>query len=509
VKSWQANLKGAELKRFVRDAAMSCRHQTCTAKMGQDAMSVVDGTLKLYGIPNLRIADGSATPRVTTDNTWPPTSSSANPPQKSSSRSTQSDAGQEGISMALTGSDQHLTKCECGPNAGQSTGPRPRRNVSEFKVGLASEILNARHSPTALVRANYLTAVASRVDSFWVDDHLNSLTPRAIATPEYLGVAKLIPKVDASLEPWTMLGHLAARNRFGRLRLGVGVTDAGRRNPAVTAQAAATLHLLTRGRAILGIGPGEREGNQPYGVDWTKPVARFEEALATIRALWDSGGELVTRDSPYFPLHNAVFDLPPYRGSWPEIWIGAHGPRMLRATGRYADAWLPSFPHRPREYEQRLEVVRTAASDAGRDPMSITPAALLFVITGRTRDDAEEALNSDIAKSFALNISGEIWARHGLQHPLGEDFSGTQDLIPQTMDKQTVLSYTAQVPASLLKEAFLTGTPDDVIDLAAHWRDHGLRYAVVVNISTLQPSLRKGLAASIPVTAILRGLKRL
>jgi phthiodiolone/phenolphthiodiolone dimycocerosates ketoreductase len=387
-----------------------------------------------------------------------------------------------------------------------STGRR-EDTMCGFKVGLASEILNVRHSPTALVRANYLTAVASRVDSFWVDDHLNSLMPRAIATPQYLGAAKLIPKIDAYLEPWTMLGHLAARNRLGRLRLGVGVTDAGRRNPAVTAQAAATVHLLTRG-AILGIGTGEREGNQPYGVDWTKPVARFEEAIATIRALWDSGGQLVSRDSPYFPLRNAVFDLPPYRGKWPEIWIAAHGPRMLRATGRYADAWLPGIPQRPSEYQQRLEVVRTAASDAGRDPMSIIPAAWMFVMTGRTGDDVEEALNSDIAKAFALNASAEFWARHGVQHPLGADFSGMQDLIPQTMDKQTVLSYTTQVPVSLLKEAFLTGTPDEVIDQAAHWRDHGVRYIVVCNISTLQPSLRKGLAASIPLATILRGLKK-
>jgi phthiodiolone/phenolphthiodiolone dimycocerosates ketoreductase len=381
--------------------------------------------------------------------------------------------------------------------------------MSRFKVGLASEILNARHSPTALVRASHLTAVASRIDSLFVVDHLNSLIPRAIATPQYLGAAKLIPKIDASLEPWTMLGHLAARNRLARLRLGVGVTDAGRRNPAVTAQAAATLHLLARGRAILGIGTGEREGNQPYGVDWTKPVARFEEAVATIRALWDSGGELVSRDSPFFPLHNAIFDLPPYRGKWPEIWIAAHGPRMLRATGRYADAWYPGFTQRKQDYEQRLEVVRTAASDAGRDPMSITPAVLLYVITGRTRDDVEEALNSDIAKSFALNVSAEIWARHGVRHPLGEGFSGAQDLIPQTMDEQTVLSYTAQVPMSLSKEALLTGTPGDVIDQAAQWRDHGVRYIVIANLSTVQPSLRKGMTATIPLTKILRGLKKL
>jgi choline dehydrogenase len=66
------NLKGAELERFVRDATVSYWHQTCTAKMGQDAMSVVDGQLKVYGIEHLRIADGSIMPRVTTGNTMAP-----------------------------------------------------------------------------------------------------------------------------------------------------------------------------------------------------------------------------------------------------------------------------------------------------------------------------------------------------------------------------------------------------------------------------------------------------
>jgi choline dehydrogenase len=67
-----ANVTGAELERFVRDAASTYWHQTCTAKMGQDAMSVVDGTLKVYGIEHLRIADGSIMPRVTTGNTMAP-----------------------------------------------------------------------------------------------------------------------------------------------------------------------------------------------------------------------------------------------------------------------------------------------------------------------------------------------------------------------------------------------------------------------------------------------------
>jgi phthiodiolone/phenolphthiodiolone dimycocerosates ketoreductase len=81
-------------------------------------------------------------------------------------------------------------------------------------------------------------------------------------TPKYSGIARLVPDADAFLEPWTTLGSLAGRHRFSRTGFGSCVTDTGRRNPAVTAQAAATLQLMTRGRAILGIGTGEREGNE-------------------------------------------------------------------------------------------------------------------------------------------------------------------------------------------------------------------------------------------------------
>ena len=66
------HLKGAELQRFIQDAAVTYWHQTCTAKMGRDPMSVVDGNLKVYGVENLRVADGSIMPRVTTGNTMAP-----------------------------------------------------------------------------------------------------------------------------------------------------------------------------------------------------------------------------------------------------------------------------------------------------------------------------------------------------------------------------------------------------------------------------------------------------
>jgi len=66
------NLKGPALKNFIRDAATSYWHETCTAKMGRDDMSVVDGKLQVYEIDNLRIADGSILPRITTGNIMAP-----------------------------------------------------------------------------------------------------------------------------------------------------------------------------------------------------------------------------------------------------------------------------------------------------------------------------------------------------------------------------------------------------------------------------------------------------
>ena len=66
------NLDKAGLERFVRDGISTYWHFTSTAKMGRDAMSVVGGDLKVYGIDNLRLADASIMPRVTTGNTMAP-----------------------------------------------------------------------------------------------------------------------------------------------------------------------------------------------------------------------------------------------------------------------------------------------------------------------------------------------------------------------------------------------------------------------------------------------------
>jgi choline dehydrogenase len=66
------NLDRSAMEAYLRDSAVTYWHQSCTAKMGRDAMSVVDGKLNVYGIEKLRIADASIMPNVTSGNTMAP-----------------------------------------------------------------------------------------------------------------------------------------------------------------------------------------------------------------------------------------------------------------------------------------------------------------------------------------------------------------------------------------------------------------------------------------------------
>lgn len=62
----------ADMEQFIRNSAVTYWHQSCTAKMGRDSMSVVDNQLRVYGVDNLRIADASIMPKITVGNTMAP-----------------------------------------------------------------------------------------------------------------------------------------------------------------------------------------------------------------------------------------------------------------------------------------------------------------------------------------------------------------------------------------------------------------------------------------------------
>ena len=111
-------------------------------------------------------------------------------------------------------------------------------------------------------------------------------------------------------------------------------------------------------------------------------------------------------------------------------------------------------------------------------------------------------------RQAALTASADFYRNFGARHPLGEQFSGGQDLLPGELDEQTALAHIANIPADVVRGSLLSGTVDEVIDQAAEWRDNGLRHVVLVNTGGAQRDMRKGLASTLPFLQIVRGLKK-
>lgn len=133
-------------------------------------------------------------------------------------------------------------------------------------------------------------------------------------------------------DPFTLLA--AAAGGTTRLRLGIGVTNPYLRHPAITATAAMTLHELSGGRAILGIGPGGQIALGPLGISRERPLARTRAAVRVIRAV--AAG--VAADGYQPPPRPFVQpDLP--------VWIGARGEGFNRFASEAADgAFVAGIP---------------------------------------------------------------------------------------------------------------------------------------------------------------------
>ncbi|MDG3010802.1 TIGR03557 family F420-dependent LLM class oxidoreductase [Rhodococcus sp. D2-41] len=157
---------------------------------------------------------------------------------------------------------------------------------------------------------------------------------------------------------WSVLGAIAART--DTLELATGVTCPFLRyHPAIVAQAAATVALLSEGRFTLGLGAGERLNEHVVGEGWPSAAVRhrmLEESIEIIRLLWEPGfhsyrGDHLTLD------HARVFDLPP---TPPPIVVAAGGPGSAGLAARCGDGLFCT--------EASEELVGSYRTDGGEGP---------------------------------------------------------------------------------------------------------------------------------------------
>ncbi|MBL1076849.1 LLM class flavin-dependent oxidoreductase [Nocardia sp. 2] len=335
-----------------------------------------------------------------------------------------------------------------------------------------------------LAQARFLTRMArlGKLDSLLAPDHLISVFPRAAWDTDFTPQAKAIRSPDEQFDFAPLLAHLASG--AGRVQLGVGVTDPHRRHPVLLAQTFNTLAHMTKAPPILGIGSGEHENLDPYGFTWDHPVSRLEEALQILRTALRAE-DPITFSGRYYRIDSAPMDLKPPPSRVPQIWIGAHGPRMLALTGRYADGWYPWESQTPAEYETRLRQVHAAARTAGRDPATIVPAQMITMLTARTPAGLHRILRSPAVRYLALFAPATIWSRVGAKHPFGEAFRGLIDLMPHRLTKSEVREATAAVTDEVLHEWLLIGTPREILARLHDLADAGLRHAIIFPSSAL------------------------
>jgi phthiodiolone/phenolphthiodiolone dimycocerosates ketoreductase len=317
-------------------------------------------------------------------------------------------------------------------------------------------------------------------DAIWWPDHLMGWFPDSMWTPDVSPLAQFLPNPHIHLDPVAAIAAVGVHTE--RIRLGTSVTEPIRRHPAMLANEWLTLDHLTKGRAILGIGAGEAENITPYGIDYSKPASRFEEALTIIRLLWESDGP-VDFDGERWTLRDAVQGLGPYQpGRYPPIWTGARGPRMLDITGRLADGWLPWFMP-VEEFTAGLQRIHAAARGAGRDPEAITPAMWCYVVVDEDHEETHRLLNHRLPKSNLLILPSEAYEEQGYKHPLGPGFDGIRDYIPTRYGRAEILSAIDAIPEEFAHDRTLHGTPDELVKVAREYEAAGLRHIVLWNMT--------------------------
>jgi F420-dependent oxidoreductase-like protein len=238
--------------------------------------------------------------------------------------------------------------------------------------GVATEDLFERIASIAV------TAEESGFDSVWVMDHFYQLP--LLGQP-----------YDEMFECYSLLTAIAART--SRVRLGAMVGGMTYRNPAFLAKTVTGLDVISKGRAIWGIGAGwfEKEHIE-YGYDFGTFTDRFEkleEGLQIVKSMFVN--DTTTFEGKWFHTTDALNVPKPVQAGGPPVLIGGSGEKKtLRMVAQYADAC--NVFGEPDTVRRLLGVLDEHCAALGRDPKEICRTRLATVAVAPTMEAAEDLI---------------------------------------------------------------------------------------------------------------------
>ncbi|RYU09323.1 LLM class flavin-dependent oxidoreductase [Nocardioides iriomotensis] len=260
----------------------------------------------------------------------------------------------------------------------------------------------------------------------WGEDPAGWLREVALAADAcgFAGIALMdhliqIPQVGTAWEPipepWVTLGMLAGLDT--RLRLGTLVTPVTFRPPGITAKAAATLDVLSGGRAFVGVGAGwwERE-HAGFGLAFPPAKQRLdalEAGIETMRALWAAGTKAYDGEHVALPETTSyprpVHDIP--------VVVGGGGERRtLRIAARLGDACNVRLTADDADLDHKVAVLRRHCAAVGRDPAEVEVTVLDLPVVGTDRDDTWERVERLRGRTAAATYARAHHAGTAAEH---------------------------------------------------------------------------------------------
>lgn len=213
-------------------------------------------------------------------------------------------------------------------------------------------------------------------------------------------------------ECWTTCAGLAAA--IDEVVIGALVACTGFHSPGSIAKMAENVDEISGGRFLLGLGCGWHQAEyEMYGLPFDHRVDRFEEALAIISPLMREGEATV--EGRYHQARGAVnYPRGPRAAEGgPPILIGANGPRMMRLTARYADAWNSDWQRDPATVAGQMAALDEACREVGREPASLVrTAGSNFAMEGASGRRWEPIAGSPEEMAAAIRGFEELGVSH-------------------------------------------------------------------------------------------------
>ncbi len=257
--------------------------------------------------------------------------------------------------------------------------------------------------------------------------------------------------------------------------LGPGIANPYETHPVTLASRVATLSELSDGRAVFGVGPGDKSTIRNLGFDHDDALRRVLETFKVAKRLWD--GERVDHDGTFQAddagLNYEVGEIPAY--------VGAQGPHMTKMAAKHADGALYNGSH-PKDLAWARDQVDSMLDDRVADS-EFDLAAYASVSVAEDADAAREAARPPVA-FVAAGSPPPVLDRHGIDHGVASDIS---DAISAGEFEEAF----GLVTEPMLEAFCIAGTPEDVAERTEALREHA---DSVVFASPLGPDIEDAIS---------------